>query len=69
MCLEWPFGGGYTLSVEARLHPLPAPSVDSLKVAAPSNQRMKLTWRGGRSIGKESLLIAAATLRSLCAIR
>ena len=33
------------------------------------NQRMKLTWRGGRSKGNESILMAAAAPRSLCAIR
>jgi hypothetical protein len=33
------------------------------------NQRMKLAWRGGRLKGKESLMIAAAAPRSLCAIR
>ena len=33
------------------------------------NQRLKLTGRGGRLIGKESLLIAAAAPRSLSAIR
>jgi hypothetical protein len=33
------------------------------------NQRMKLTWRGGRLIGKGSILIVAAAPRSLCPIR
>jgi len=33
------------------------------------NQRLQLTARGGRLIGKESLLIAAAAGRSLSAIR
>jgi hypothetical protein len=33
------------------------------------NQRMKLTWRGGRSKGNWSVLMAAAAPRSLCAIR
>jgi hypothetical protein len=33
------------------------------------NQRMKLPWRGGRLIGKGSVLMAAAAPRSLCAIR
>jgi hypothetical protein len=33
------------------------------------NQRMKLSWRGGRLKGKGSVLIAAAAPRSLCAIR
>ena len=33
------------------------------------NQRMKLSWRGGRLKGNRSLLIAAAAPRSLCAIR
>ena len=33
------------------------------------NQRMKLPWRGGRLIGKWSVLLAAAAPRSLCAIR
>ena len=35
----------------------------------PSNQRMKLSWRGGRVKGKGSILMAAAAPRSLCAIR
>jgi hypothetical protein len=33
------------------------------------NQRMKLSWRGGRLKGKGSVLMAAAAPRSLCAIR
>jgi hypothetical protein len=33
------------------------------------NQRMKLSARGGRLIGMESVLIAAAAGRSLSAIR
>jgi len=33
------------------------------------NQRMKLSWRGGRFKGKGSILMAAAAPRSLCAIR
>jgi len=33
------------------------------------NQRMKLAWRGGRSKGNGSILMAAAAPRSLCAIR
>ena len=33
------------------------------------NQRMKLSWRGGRLKRKRSILIAAAAPRSLCAIR
>ena len=33
------------------------------------NQRMKLSWRGGRSKGNRSILMAAAAPRSLCAIR
>jgi hypothetical protein len=33
------------------------------------NQRMKLSWRGGRLKEKESILMAAAAPRSLCAIR
>ena len=33
------------------------------------NQRMKLSWCGGRLKGKGSILIAAASPRSLCAIR
>jgi hypothetical protein len=36
---------------------------------APPNQRLKLTARGGRLMGKESVLIAAAAGRSLSAIR
>jgi len=35
----------------------------------PSNMRMKLAWRGGRSKGNVSVLMAAAAPRSLCAIR
>ena len=37
--------------------------------STPPNQRMKLSWRGGRSKGKGSILITAAAPRSLCAIR
>jgi len=33
------------------------------------NMRMKLSWRGGRSKGNRSILMAAAAPRSLCAIR
>jgi len=33
------------------------------------NQRMKLSWRGGRVKGNGSILLAAAAPRSLCAIR
>jgi hypothetical protein len=33
------------------------------------NQRMKLTWRGGRLKGNRSVWMAAAAPRSLCAIR
>jgi hypothetical protein len=33
------------------------------------NQRMKLSARGGRLMGKESFLSAAAAGRSLCASR
>ena len=36
---------------------------------APPNQRLKLSARGGRLIGKEAVLIAAAAGRSLSAIR
>jgi hypothetical protein len=36
---------------------------------APPNHRMKLSWRGGRLIGKGSILMGAAAPRSLCAIR
>jgi hypothetical protein len=36
---------------------------------AQPNQRLKLTARGGRLKGKESVLIAAAADRSLSAIR
>ena len=39
-----------------------------LKCALP-NQRLKLSARGGRMIGKGSILIAAAAGRSLSAIR
>jgi hypothetical protein len=35
----------------------------------PPNMRMKLAWRGGRSKGNQSVLMAAAAPRSLCAIR
>jgi len=38
------------------------------KVGLP-NQRMKLSWRGGRLKGNGSVLLAAAAPRSLCAIR
>jgi hypothetical protein len=37
--------------------------------AAPPNMRLKLSARGGRSIGKGSFLMAAAAGRSLSAIR
>jgi hypothetical protein len=33
------------------------------------NQRMKLSWRGGRLKGYGSIVMAAAAPRSLCAIR
>jgi hypothetical protein len=33
------------------------------------NQRMKLSWRGGRLKGNGSILMAAAAPCSLCAIR
>jgi hypothetical protein len=33
------------------------------------NQRMKLSWRGGRLIWNGSIVMAAAAPRSLCAIR
>ena len=36
---------------------------------AQPNQRMKLSWRGGRPKRNGSVLIAAAAPRSLCAIR
>ena len=39
------------------------------ETGAPPNMRMKLAWRGGRVIGKGSVLMAAAAPRSLCAIR
>jgi hypothetical protein len=35
----------------------------------PPNQRLKLSARGGRLVGKGSVLIAAAAGRSLSAIR
>ena len=35
----------------------------------PHNMRMKLSWRGGRSKGNRSIVMAAAAPRSLCAIR
>jgi len=41
----------------------------SSQTRVPPNQRMKLSWRGGRLKGKGSILIAAAAPRSLCAIR
>ena len=34
-----------------------------------ANQRMKLSWRGGRWKGNGFVLMAAAAPRSLCAIR
>ena len=40
-----------------------------LRRKAPSNQRMKLAAGGGRLKGNESVLIAAAAGRSLCAGR
>ena len=42
---------------------------DSCCGKVPPNQRLKLTARGGRLMGKESVLIAAAAGRSLSAIR
>ena len=39
------------------------------RVTGRPNQRLKLTARGGRLVGKESVLIAAAAGRSLSAIR
>src|SRR5262249_6840637 len=36
---------------------------------APPNMRMKLSWRGGRSEGESSFLMAAAAPRRLCADR
>ena len=33
------------------------------------NQRMKLSWRGGRIKGNKPVLMAVAAPRSLCAIR
>ena len=41
----------------------------SASVPAQPNQRMKLSWRGGRVIEKGSILMAAAAPRSLSAIR
>jgi hypothetical protein len=35
----------------------------------PPNQRLKLSARGGRVLGRKSVLIAAAAGRSLSAIR
>jgi len=43
--------------------------LDMVFASLPSNQRMKLTWRGGRLKGNGSVLMAAAAPRSLCAIR
>ncbi len=43
--------------------------LSTVNPAVPPNQRMKLTWRGGRSKGNGSLLMAAAAPRSLCTIR
>jgi len=34
-----------------------------------ANLHMKLSWRGGRSKEKGSIVMAAAAPRSLCAIR
>jgi hypothetical protein len=38
-------------------------------LAVTPNMRMKLSWRGGRSKGNGSILMAAAVPRSFCAIR
>jgi hypothetical protein len=46
----------------------PCQYLDQLGKAQP-DQRMKLSWRSGRLKGKDSVLIAAAAPRSLCAIR
>jgi hypothetical protein len=43
--------------------------LSALMEGQPPNQRMKLSWRGGRLKGNESVLMAAAAPRSLCAIR
>jgi hypothetical protein len=41
---------------------------DAMNLLLP-NQRMKLSWRGGRSNGNGSIMMAAAAPRSLSAIR
>jgi len=43
--------------------------MDQQALSVLPNQRMKLTWRGGRLKGNGLLLMAAAAPRSLCAIR
>jgi hypothetical protein len=40
-----------------------------VSAGVPPNQRLKLSARGGRVVGKESVLSAAAAGRSLSAIR
>src|SRR5262245_51899344 len=45
----------------------PRPAMTRLSVLP--NQRMKLSWRGGRSKGNGLIVMAAAAPRSLCAIR
>jgi hypothetical protein len=40
-----------------------------MRLTALPNQRMKLSWRGGRLKGNGFVLMAAAAPRSLCAIR
>jgi hypothetical protein len=52
-------------SLLSRSHDL---NMGQLNAALP-NQRMKLSWRGGRVKGNRSVLMAAAAPRSLCAIR
>ena len=60
----WPYYRPKWSSGSKRIHPPMIPMSHILP-----NQRMKLAWRGGRLKRNESILVAAAAPRSLCAIR
>jgi hypothetical protein len=61
---------GPTASFELPHNALQSTSMKGSGRAMPlPNQRMKLTWRGGRLKENGSILLAAAAPRSLCALR
>ena len=66
---EWPRLFRSRLGARFMLRPLRAIEQEGDTVVTLPNQRMKLSRRGGRLMGKRSVLIAAAPTRSLCAIR